>query len=301
MFEYLKGGLSSATAADFTPVGKRVSQGFTLVILVIPFAATIFGVIQLIQGDVSAKDLALLGSFYVASSMGVTIGFHRMLAHGSFEAHPVLKFILLVFGTWSIQGAALSWAAIHIKHHATSDTPDDPHTPTRSFVYAHMGWLLGMSRADPKTYAKAQMRDPIVMLVSRFAFWFATLGLLIPLFAGGWSGFLWGGLIRVFLVHHVTWSVNSVCHVFGRRPYRVGQDRSTNNWIVGLLAMGEGWHNNHHAFPKSASHGLTGRQIDFSAYVIRALSWVGLVSDVHRPSDDQVVARREDAGERIAA
>jgi stearoyl-CoA desaturase (delta-9 desaturase) len=184
------------------------------------------------------------------------------------------------------------WAAIHSKHHVHSDTEQDPHSPTKSFFHSHMGWMLTPFRADPERYAKAAMQDPVVMFVSRTTFWWAVLGCLIPYFVAGWEGFLWGTLVRVFVVHHVTWSVNSICHTFGSRPYATGRDLSTNNWIVGLLAMGEGWHNNHHAFPKSAFHGLHWKQFDLSGQVIRAMGTLRLAREICTIPRDVIEARK---------
>ena len=259
-----------------------------------PLAATLYAAVPAWAGLATWKDLALLASFYLATSLGVTVGFHRMLTHRSFETNPVLRAIFLILGTWSIQGAAISWAAIHNKHHVHSDTEKDPHSPIRSFFHAHVGWLLGTERAEPERFAKAQLSDPIVMFVSRTAFWWAVLGLLLPFLIGGWSGFLWGGLVRVFLVHHVTWSVNSICHTFGQRPFKHENDpdQSTNNVAVGLLAMGEGWHNNHHAFPRSAMHGLKWWQVDFSGYTIRMLGLMGLAKNIYRVPSQVIAMRR---------
>ncbi|MCH7553794.1 MAG: acyl-CoA desaturase [Chloroflexi bacterium] len=301
MFEHLKGGISSPSATSYSSFGQRFTQLMTLVLLLGPLGASIYALTQLIAGNVSTTDLVLLGAFYGATSMGVTVGFHRMLTHNAFEAHPALRAVLLVFGTWSVQGAAISWAAIHQKHHVKSDTSDDPHSPTRSFLHAHMGWLMHFDRAELDVYAKTQLKDPITMFISRTAFWWVVLGLVIPFLIGGWSGLLWGGMVRIFLVHHITWSVNSVCHIFGSRPYKIsGSDQSTNNWVVGLLAMGEGWHNNHHAFPRSAFHGLRPWEIDVSGYVIRVLGVLRLAKNIYRVPQAVLHARAAAAPERHA-
>ena len=269
----------------------------TFALVVIPFVATIAAVILTIVGIeiVTWKDMALLGGFYAASSIGITIGYHRMLCHTSFEAHPILRAVLLIFGVGSLQGGPLSWAATHLKHHAHSDQEEDPHSPLKSLTHAHVGWLFDSEHADPNQYAKAQTKDPVVRFVSKTAFWWAMLGLAAPAVIGGWSGLLWGTLVRVFLVHHVTWSVNSICHRVGARPFRTGADLSTNNPLVGLLAMGEGWHNNHHAFPRSAFHGLRRREIDVAGYVIRLLGALRLVKNIYRVPPELVEARHKAA------
>ena len=254
-----------------------------LVVVVLPFLATLFAIELLWQRAVNWTDLALLVAFNLLAGLGVTVGYHRMLTHRSFQPHPVVKFIFLAFGSMAVEGPALEWAATHIKHHAHSDREGDPHSPVEGFWHAHMGWLFNRSFADPNIYCRNLVKDPIVVLVSRtFIFW-VILSLAIPFAIGGWTGLLWGGLVRIFLTHHITWSVNSVCHTFGKREFET-RDQSRNEWIVGLLGLGEGWHNNHHAFPRSAFHGLHWWQFDLSGYVIWTLERVGLARDVYRVS-----------------
>ena len=252
-----------------------------LVVVVLPFLATLFAIWLLWQHAVNWTDIALLIAFNVLAGLGVTVGYHRMLTHRSFQPNPVVKFIFLVFGSMAVEGPALQWAAIHIKHHAHSDREGDPHSPVEGFWHAHMGWMFKTTDADPNVYCRNLVRDPIVVFVSRtFIFW-VLLSLAIPFAIGGWTGLLWGGLVRIFFTHHITWSVNSVCHTFGKREFET-RDQSRNEWIVGLLGLGEGWHNNHHAFPRSAFHGLHWWQFDLSGYVIWTLERVGLVRDVYR-------------------
>ena len=252
-----------------------------LVVVVLPFLATLFAIWLLWQRVVNWTDIALLIAFNVLAGLGVTVGYHRMLTHRSFQPHPVVKFIFLVLGSMAVEGPALEWAATHIKHHAHSDREGDPHSPVEGFWHAHMGWMFNRSFADPNVYCRNLVKDPIVVFVSRtFVLW-VILSLAIPFAIGGWTGLLWGGLVRIFITHHITWSVNSVCHTFGKREFET-RDQSRNEWIVGLLGLGEGWHNNHHAFPRSAFHGLHWWQFDLSGYVIWTLERVGLVRDVYR-------------------
>ncbi len=254
-----------------------------LVVVVLPLLATLLAIELLWQRAVNWTDLALLVAFNLLAGLGVTVGYHRMLTHRSFQPHPVVKFIFLAFGSMAVEGPALEWAATHIKHHAHSDREGDPHSPVEGFWHAHMGWLFNRSFADPNIYCRNLVKDPIVVFVSRtFIFW-VILSLAIPFAIGGWTGLLWGGLVRIFLTHHITWSVNSVCHTFGKREFET-RDQSRNEWIVGLLGLGEGWHNNHHAFPRSAFHGLHWWQFDLSGYVIWTLERVGLARDVYRVS-----------------
>jgi stearoyl-CoA desaturase (delta-9 desaturase) len=213
-----------------------------------------------------------------------------MLTHRGFRPHPIVKFVLLVLGSMALEGPALQWAATHIKHHAQADREGDPHSPVEGFFHAHMGWIFGADSADPHVYSRNLVNDPVVVFVSRTSVLWAVLSLVLPFVIGGWTGLLWGGLVRIFLTHHVTWSVNSVCHTFGRREFETN-DQSRNEWVVGLLAFGEGWHNNHHAFPRSAFHGLHWWQFDLSGYVIRALERLGLVHDVYRIPPDMIRRR----------
>ncbi len=254
-----------------------------LVVVVLPFLATLFAIELLWQRAVNWTDIALLIAFIVMAGLGVTIGYHRMLTHRSFQPNPVVKFIFLAFGSMAVEGPALEWAATHIKHHAYSDREGDPHSPVEGFWHAHMGWMFKTTDADPNVYCRNLVRDPMVVFMSSTFFLWVILSLAIPFAIGGWTGLLWGGLVRIFFTHHITWSVNSVCHTFGKREFET-RDRSRNEWIVGLLGFGEGWHNNHHAFPRSAFHGLHWWQFDLSGYVIWTLERVGLVRDVYRVS-----------------
>jgi stearoyl-CoA desaturase (delta-9 desaturase) len=235
---------------------------------------------------------------YTVTALGVTMGFHRMLTHRSFKPNPVIKFILLVFGSMALEGAALEWAATHVKHHSLSDREGDPHSPIEGFFHAHVGWLFKDRMADPKVYCRNLVNDPMVMFVSRTFLLWVVLSLIIPFAIGGWSGLLWGGLVRIFLTHHVTWSVNSVCHTFGRRDFETG-DQSHNEWLVGLLAFGEGWHNNHHAFPRSAFHGMRWWQFDLSGYIIWLLERVGLVREVYRVPTHMLANRYKRPGQAV--
>lgn len=269
---------------------SRLEQAAVLIGVIAPLIGTVFAIILLWQRLVTWRDLAILGGMYFFTAIGITIGYHRMLTHRSFEAHPVVRFIFLALGSIAVEGPALDWASTHIKHHATTDTDEDPHSPLAGFLHAHIGWIIYGEKADPQTYGKWLLKDRLVMAMSRtFLFW-AVLGFVIPYLLGGWSGVLWGGLVRVFLTHHVTWSVNSVCHTFGRRMFET-TDRSRNQWLVGLLAFGEGWHNNHHAFPRSAFHGLCWWQFDLSGYIIRGLERLGLVRKVWRVPEGALQAR----------
>ncbi|WIG61410.1 MAG: fatty acid desaturase [Ktedonobacterales bacterium] len=270
-------------------LSNALFKGVILLVVTVPLLATLLAIRLLWLRAVHPTDLVLLAVMYAFIAFGVTVGYHRMLTHRSFRPHPAVKLVLLILGSMAFEGPALEWAATHTKHHAQSDREGDPHSPVEGFFHAHIGWIFRDSTADPKVYARHLMSDKIVMFVSRTFLLWALLSLAIPFavggLLGGWpgalTGLLWGGLVRMFLTHHVTWSVNSVCHTFGRRMFET-VDRSRNEWVVGLLAFGEGWHNNHHAFPRSAFHGLRWWQFDFSGYLIWALERLGLVTDVYR-------------------
>jgi stearoyl-CoA desaturase (Delta-9 desaturase) len=266
------------------PLGAKI---FVFFGVVGPLIATVYGITLVWQRYVDWLDIGLLIAFYLISGLGITIGFHRMLTHKSFETSKYVKALFLIMGCMAWENNPITWASTHIKHHAHSDEEDDPHSPLVSLFHAHVGWIFQDS-ADTETYGTWLRKDPVIVWVDRTWLIWALLGMVIPFAIAGWSGLLWGGFVRMCLTHHITWSVNSVCHTFGRRPYNT-QDASRNNWLVGLLAFGEGWHNNHHAFPRSAFHGLEWWQFDLSSWIIRALEKTKLVWNVYRvkPNDKQ--------------
>ncbi|WP_322494896.1 acyl-CoA desaturase [Chloroflexus sp.] len=263
---------------------------FVLLIVLLPFLGTIYAMVMLWQQYVDWLDVTLMLVLYVISGLGITIGFHRMLTHKSFETSRPLKALFLIMGCMALEGDPISWASTHIQHHAHSDDEEDPHSPLEGLWHSHVGWLF-THKNNIEMYGKWLLKDPTIVWVSKTWYLWAALGILIPTLIAGWSGLIWGGLVRIFLTHHITWSVNSICHTFGRRDYNT-RDASRNNFIVGLLAFGEGWHNNHHAFPRSAFHGLRWWQIDISAYIIRALEKAGLVWNVYRVKPEDMHKRQ---------
>jgi len=265
------------------PISLLLNKLIVLVMVIVPFLATVLAIVLLWKRAAHWSDLVLLATMYTLVAFGVTVGYHRMLTHRSFRPHPVVKCVLLILGSMSLEGSALEWAATHVKHHAQADRPGDPHSPLEGFFHAHFGWLFQERDADPQVYCRNLVADPLVVFVSRTFLLWAVLSLVIPFAIGGWTGLLWGGLVRIFLTHHVTWSINSVCHTLGKREFETN-DQSRNEWIVGLLAFGEGWHNNHHAFPRSAFHGLHWWQFDLSGYLIWTLERLRLAQDVYRIS-----------------
>jgi stearoyl-CoA desaturase (Delta-9 desaturase) len=289
---------SIPTYVQSNPVYRVVNKTVILLVVLIPLLATALAIRLLWQRAVHVQDLYLLAAMYAFVALGVTVGYHRMLTHRSFRAHPAVKLLLLILGSMAFEGPAIEWAATHTKHHARSDREGDPHSPVDGFFHAHLGWIFRDADADPMVYCRHLLSDRIVTFVSKTFLLWALLSLAIPFgigwLVGGWAlaltGLLWGGLVRMFLTHHVTWSVNSVCHTFGRREFET-VDRSRNEWIVGLLAFGEGWHNNHHAFPRSAFHGLHWWQFDVSGYLIWTLERLGLVRDVYRVPPSLLIQR----------
>ena len=235
------------------------------------------------------------------------MGFHRLLTHRSFQTTAAVKALFAVLGSAAIEGPVISWVADHRKHHTFSDEVGDPHSPhighggglagsLRGLLHAHVGWLfIHTERGSRVRFAPDLLKDPVVRFIDRtFALW-AVIGLAIPFAIGyalggtlvaGLTGLLWGGAVRMFLVHHVTYSINSICHVFGRRRFAT-EDESRNVFWLALPTMGEAWHNNHHAFPTSATHGLQSWEIDPSALVIAALERLGLAWDVVRVSPER--------------
>ncbi len=258
-------------------------------------------------------DVVLLVVFYAATGVGISVGYHRLFTHRSFETSPAMRALLAIFGSLALEGGVIGWASEHRKHHAYSDVEGDPHSPhvgrregligrIQGLWHAHMGWFFstkGIAEAEER-FRRDLDADPVVKTVDHLYGLWILLTFGIPFAVGfaaggtvgaGFEGLVWGGLVRIFLGHHVTWSVNSICHSFGTRPYRA-RDESRNNWLLALPTFGEAWHNNHHAFPSSAIFGLDRRQLDLGALTIRGLERLGLVWNVKHPEDEQRASRR---------
>src|SRR3954468_1578187 len=275
----------------------RLERNVNLIGVVVPFAGLLAAVILFWNQWVDATDLTLLLVLYLMTGLGVTVGYHRLLTHRAFQTHPWVERTFAVLGSLSVQGSVLDWVADHRKHHAHTDVEGDPHSPHvghgsgwRGLWHAHTGWLMEtQGQADWKRYASELYEDPKMRRIGRRFPWLVLASLLIPTalgfvlhgftLGGAVRGYIWGGLVRIFLVHHVTWSVNSVCHYFGTRRFDI-EDRSTNVFWLAIPSLGESWHHNHHAFPRSARHGLNRWEIDLSALIISGLEKVGLARDV---------------------
>ena len=278
---------------------SRAERTANLIGVVVPFLGVLAAVLLLWNRAVDGTDVAIFAAMYLLSAVGVTVGFHRLLTHRSFATHPWLERTFAVMGSLSVQGSVLDWVADHRKHHAHTDVEGDPHSPhvghgsgLRGLWHAHTGWLLEtQGQADWRKYAAELYEDPAMRRIGKRFPWLVLVSLAIPTLAGfvlhGFTlggalrGYVWGGLVRVFLVHHVTWSVNSICHFFGSRRFEI-EDRSTNVAWLAVLSLGESWHHNHHAFPRSAYHGLRRSEVDPSGLLISALERVGLAWNVVR-------------------
>jgi stearoyl-CoA desaturase (delta-9 desaturase) len=279
---------------------SKLERNANLTAVVLPFAAFLAAIVLLWNAWVGPTDLAILAFMYLTTAIGITVGYHRMLTHRAFDAPNPVRYALAITGSMAVQGSVIDWVADHRKHHAFTDEDGDPHSPhghggglkgaLHGLWHAHMGWLWQtQGAAEKRRYARDLLEDRGMRQISRKFPWLVLAGLLIPAalgFAltggdpmGALTGFLWGGLVRVFLVHHVTWSINSVCHFFGRRRFDL-EDESTNVFWLALPSLGESWHHNHHAFPRSAVHGLRWYEVDPSGWIIRGMEKVGLASNV---------------------
>lgn len=255
-------------------------------------------------------DIAIAFVFYMVSGLGVTVGLHRYFTHGSFKAGRAMKIALGIAGSLSLEMSVLDWVATHRKHHKFSDKDGDPHSPWRfgpgfksmskGLLYAHMGWLFESERTNREKYAPDLVKDPDIVKLHKWFPMLALTSLVLPAILGGlltwsWQGavtaFFWGTLIRIGLLHHVTWSINSICHVFGDEAFEV-RDKSRNVWWLAIPSFGESWHNLHHSDPTCARHGALKGQIDLSAGLIRIFEKLGWVHDVRWPTPERLAAKR---------
>ena len=231
-----------------------------------------------------------LVSYLITGCIGITFSFHRQLSHKAFKLPKVLEYAAAYIGCLAVQGDPIEWVSSHRYHHINCDTPKDPHTPYEGFWWSHMGWLLDndatLARVSDRSNAIDMSSQPFYQFIQATYPWHVIASAIAFYAIGGLPAFVWGFCLRTVWVYHVTWFVNSASHVWGSQPYATG-DLSRNLWWVGILAFGEGWHNNHHAFEYSARHGLEWWQVDLTWYVIRALQAVGLATKVKLPSEAQ--------------
>jgi stearoyl-CoA desaturase (delta-9 desaturase) len=300
---------------DFDDHDRDHSLTHKLLILgavVIPFAGLVFAIVSAWQfGMMSWLNLAMLIGGWYLTGLGITVGFHRMLTHRSFEAKPWVRWVWSGLGSLAVEGSPIDWCMVHRRHHRFSDAEGDPHSPhlheggfwnsVKGFWHSHLGWLFNSNwtRQERLKYVPDLMNEKMLVNIDRKYYWWVVATLAIPAAIGGlatwsiqgaWLGFIWGGLARICFSHHMTWSINSICHIFGSQDYKSADD-SRNNFVFGILSHGEGWHNNHHAFPTSARHGLKWWQFDLSWIVIRAMERMGLVWNVKLPSERQLESR----------
>lgn len=286
------------------PVLETLDRAITGVVTAVPALLLVLVGWQLWNRELQWRDIAIFSIMYVPIGLGITVGFHRLLTHRSFKTSPWLRGTLGVLGTMAVEGPVISWVADHRKHHAYADRLGDPHSPhvdhgggwrgaLRGLGHAHVGWLFNHSqRGARERFAPDLLADPTIRFVdSTFVLW-SLVGLAIPFglgmliggtVAAGLEGMLWGGAVRIFVLHHVTYSINSLCHFFGRRRFAT-DDRSQNLAWLAPLSFGEAWHNNHHAFPTSAIHGIGPGELDVSGRLISLLERAGLVWEVQRIS-----------------
>lgn len=272
-----------------TPLWGKAIMWFAILA---PLLGVAYAVVTLWGRWVQPVDLALFFGMWTITGLGISLGYHRFLAHKSFKARAPVRLGLLIAAVMSLEGRPSEWAATHIRHHAKSDQKgEDPHSPVEGFVHAHMGWLVNDRIVRKGPVVDELRRDPVVRFVDATWTLWLGLGLFLPALIAGlvtqsWlgalQGFVWGTAVRIFVVHHLTWAVNSVGHILGTRPHAT-KDRSRNLGLLALLTWGEGWHNNHHAYPRSPFIGLRWWQVDIGGYVLRILRAFGLVSDLWSP------------------
>jgi stearoyl-CoA desaturase (delta-9 desaturase) len=290
---------------------QRIAIG---VFIVVPFAALVAAVPVAWGRGIGWHDVVIATVMYFLTCHGVTVGYHRLFTHSSFKPKRPLRLALAVAGSLAVEGPIVRWVADHRKHHKFSDREGDPHSPwrygetvpalLRGLWWAHMGWLFDEEQTPQQQYAPDLVKDRAIHWISRQFFLFTLVSVLLPPLVGGlwswsWQGavtaFFWGSLVRIALLHHVTWSINSICHAVGSRPFR-SRDRSGNVWWLAILSCGESWHNLHHADPTSARHGVLRGQLDSSARLIRWFEQLGWATDVRWASADRLEMKRRRPG-----
>ena len=288
----------------------NLQRRLVLAVTVIPFLGLIAAIYSLWGHGLSATDAGIALGFYLFSGLGITIGFHRYFTHRGFETNRFMTGLLALSGSMAVQGSVIEWVADHRRHHAFSDKEGDPHSPhlddgpgvrgvLKGLWHAHMGWFFSDEETSRERWAPDMLKDPLLVKIDRLFPLLTVLTFALPpvlgfaltgTVRGAVTAGLWGSLVRVFTLHHVTWSINSICHFYGRRPFR-NDDFSTNNWLLAIISFGESWHNNHHAFPSAAIHGIRKTQIDLSGAIIASMEKLRLVRNVKRVSPKQMAAK----------
>jgi stearoyl-CoA desaturase (delta-9 desaturase) len=286
----------------------RLKRRLVFSVVVVPLLGSVAALALAWRYGVGPVEVGLLIVMYLLTILGISVGFHRHFTHRSFQTSRALRVVLIILGSMAVQGPILTWAAVHRRHHQYSDQLGDPHSPYlmpegeptgggwRGFWHSHVGWLFAPEVTDWGRYVPDLMRDKTIFKLDRLYFLWLAAGFVVPALVGGlwhrtWlgalNGFLWGGMLRLFLVHHASWTIGSVCHIYGGRPFDT-KDGSTNNAWLALVTVGDSWHNNHHAFPASAMHGLRWWEFDLAGWVIRTLAALGLVWNVERPTPQAI-------------
>ncbi|MDX6641232.1 MAG: hypothetical protein QOF12_2243 [Solirubrobacteraceae bacterium] len=288
---------------DTEPVTHpQLDTALTSAVTLLPVLGLAAAAWQTWGGALHWQDLVVLAVTYALCGLGISAGYHRLFTHRAFKAKPLVRAVLGALGSAALEGPVISWVANHRKHHAFTDREGDPHSPhvdhgggllgtLHGLGHAHMGWLFSHTQRGAKArYAPDLLKDSVARFIDRTWVLWVGLGLAVPFglgvaltgtVRGGLTGLLWGGAVRIVLLHHATYSINSLCHRFGRRRFATGDESRNLAWLA-PLSFGEAWHNNHHAFPQSAAHGLRRREFDPTALVIRALERAGMAWDVVR-------------------
>jgi stearoyl-CoA desaturase (delta-9 desaturase) len=298
--------VSAAPKPVFEGTKRRGEQFALYLFVIVPFVAFLAAVPIAWGWGLGWTDVALMLVFYVISGLGITVGYHRLFTHGSFKANRGLRIGLAIAGSMAIEGPVIRWVADHRRHHAFSDRDGDPHSPWRygetvpallkGLAFAHIGWMFDVEHTNREKFTPDLMDDRDISFVDRFFPLWLAVSLLAPAVLGGlitwsWTGaltaFFWASLVRVFVLHHVTWSINSICHTIGEKPF-TARDKSTNFWPLAILSFGESWHNMHHADPTAARHGVLRGQLDESARVIWIFEKLGWATDVRWPKPERI-------------
>ena len=291
-------------------VGQR---RLVLFLTILPFAGVIAAAWMLWGTGLSLVDAGLFALFYVFTGLGVTVGYHRLFTHRSFKPNRALKIVLALGGSMAVEGSVIPWCATHRRHHAYSDKEGDPHSPhldegpgvrgvIKGLWHAHMGWLVTPEVTEEARWAPDLLKDKDLVKITKMFPWIAVISFFLPAFMGlaitrslwgAVTAFVWASLVRIFLLHHITWSINSICHFYGERPFK-SLDFSTNNWVLSIISFGESWHNNHHAFPTSARHGIGRAQLDPSAWTIAMFKRLRWATEIKSVTAKQLAAKQID-------
>jgi stearoyl-CoA desaturase (Delta-9 desaturase) len=311
---------SATTQMTRSATGARAEQVILFLLIGVPLIAVLAAIPVAWGWGLNWHALVIAAVMYAISGHGITVGFHRYFTHGAFKAKKALRVALAVAGSLAIEGPVIRWVADHRRHHAFSDQAGDPHSPWRygenltalikGLWHAHIGWMFDVEQTNHARFAPDLLADRAIVRVSKAFPWLSAASLLLPAAIGyAWSGwswqgavmaFFWASLVRVALLHHVTWSINSICHTFGRRPF-AARDKSANVWWLAIPSMGESWHNLHHADPTAARHGVLRGQLDSSARIIWTFEKLHLATDVRWPTAERIAAKLTTAPTTIPA